>query len=75
MTVLRTPDDRFANLPDFDFDAHYLPVHDPSLGELRMHYVGEGDPGAATVLVLHGEPACHSCSGARSRCWRTQGCG
>ena len=57
MTVFRTPDDRFANLPDFDFDAHYLPVHDPSLGELRMHYVGEGDPGAATVLVLHGEPA------------------
>ena len=57
MTVLRTPDDRFANLPDFDFDAHYLPVHDPSLGELRMHYVGEGDPGAATVLILHGEPA------------------
>ena len=45
MTVLRTPDDRFDNLPDFDFDAHYLPVHDPGLGELRMHYLDEGDPG------------------------------
>lgn len=57
MTVLRTPEDRFANLPEFDFDAHYLQVHDPHLGELRMHYVAEGDPRASTVLILHGEPA------------------
>jgi len=57
MTVLRTPDERFGSLPDFDFDAHYLPVHDPGLGELRMHYVAEGDTDATTVLILHGEPA------------------
>jgi haloalkane dehalogenase len=57
MTVLRTPDDRFRNLPDFDFEPHYLSVTDPRLGELRMHYVAEGDPGARTVLILHGEPA------------------
>ena len=57
MTVRRTPDDRFADLPEFDFEAHYLPVHDPALGELRMHYVSEGDPRATTVLILHGEPA------------------
>ena len=57
MTVLRTPDDRFRGLPEFDFEPHYLPVHDPMLGELRMHYVAEGDPAATTVLILHGEPA------------------
>jgi haloalkane dehalogenase len=57
MTVLRTPDDRFRNLPDFDFEPHYLSVTDPRLGQLRMHYVAEGDPGARTVLILHGEPA------------------
>jgi haloalkane dehalogenase len=57
MTVLRTPDDRFADLPEFDFETHYLPVHDPALGELRMAYVAEGDPRATTVLILHGEPA------------------
>ncbi len=57
MTVLRTPDNRFRNLPGFDFEPHYLSVPDPRLGELRMHYVAEGDPGARTVLILHGEPA------------------
>lgn len=57
MTVLRTPEDRFGNLPDFDFEPRYLSVPDPRLGELRMHYVAEGDPGGRTVLILHGEPA------------------
>jgi haloalkane dehalogenase len=57
MTVLRTPDECFRNLPEFDFEPRYLAVHDPGLGELRMHYVAEGDPGATAVLILHGEPA------------------
>jgi haloalkane dehalogenase len=57
MTVLRTPGHRFGNVPEFAYEPHYLPVHDPALGELRMHYVEEGDPHATTVLLLHGEPA------------------
>jgi haloalkane dehalogenase len=57
MTVLRTPDDRFADLPDFDFEPRYQIVHDPLLGEMRMHYVAEGNPAATPVLILHGEPA------------------
>jgi haloalkane dehalogenase len=57
MTVLRTPDDRFDDLPEFGFEPHYVTVHDPGLGELRMHYVAEGEPGGTTVLILHGEPA------------------
>ncbi len=49
MEVFRTPDERFAALPDFDFEPHYL-----ELDGLRMHYLdeGAGDP----VLLLHGEP-------------------
>lgn len=53
MTVraLRTPDDRFEDLPDYDFDPHYVKVDG-----LRMHYVDEGPPDASPVLLLHGEP-------------------
>jgi haloalkane dehalogenase len=45
----RTPDDRFAGLPGYDFAPHYL-----EQDGLRMHYLdeGAGDP----VLLLHGEP-------------------
>lgn len=49
MTVMRTADERFADLPDFPFAPHY--VH---LDDTRMHYVDEGR--GSVVLLLHGEP-------------------
>lgn len=52
MEVLRTPDERFANLPGYDFQPNYLEVHD-----LRIHYLDEGPASAAPVLLLHGEPS------------------
>jgi haloalkane dehalogenase len=52
MAVLRTPDDRFASLPDYPFAPRYV-----DLDGLRMHYVDEGDPSAPIVLLLHGEPS------------------
>ncbi len=52
MDVLRTPDDRFANLPGYPFTPHYVEV-----AGLRVHYVDEGPRGAAPVLLLHGEPS------------------
>lgn len=55
--VARTPDDRFADLPDFPFAPHYLELADPALGPLRMHYLDEGPRGAPVVLMLHGEPS------------------
>ncbi len=53
--VYRTPDDRFVNLPEFDYEPHY--VDDlPGYDGLRMHYLDEGAPGKRTFLCLHGEP-------------------
>jgi haloalkane dehalogenase len=51
--VLRTPDDRFTDLPDYPFAPHYADVGDG----LRMHYVDEGPRDADPVLLLHGEPS------------------
>ena len=59
MKVLRTPDERFAELPDYPFLPHYVdvPTGDGS-GSLRVHYLDEGPAAAAeTVLLLHGEPS------------------
>ena len=57
MEALRTPDDRFAALPDFAFAPHYLEVPDGEGGTLRVHYVDEGPPDVDPVLLLHGEPS------------------
>lgn len=57
MKTLRTPDERFDNLPGYPFQPHYLDVPDGEGGSLRMHYVDEGPAGAAPVLLLHGEPS------------------
>ena len=57
MKTLRTPDDRFADLPGYDFEPHYADVADSEGGTLRVHYVREGDPSGPVVLLLHGEPS------------------
>ncbi len=58
MEVLRTPDDRFAGLPDFPFAPHYQNIPSGDGGELRLHYLDEGPRDAPeTVLCMHGEPS------------------
>jgi haloalkane dehalogenase len=52
MDILRTPDERFVNLPGFDFKPHYAEVD-----QLRIHYLDEGPSGAPPVLLMHGEPS------------------
>ncbi len=52
MECLRTPDDRFINLPGYNFAPHYAQVD-----QMRMHYVDEGPRTSAPVLLLHGEPS------------------
>lgn len=51
MDVLRTPDERFADLPGWPYAPRYA-----DLEGLRMHYVDEGPADADPVLLLHGEP-------------------
>jgi haloalkane dehalogenase len=53
----RTPDDRFADLPDFPFEPHYASIDDGEGGELRVHYLDEGPADPAPVLLMHGEPS------------------
>lgn len=50
MIILRTPDEHFADLPDFPFEPNYIMIND-----VRMHYVDEGE--GETILCLHGEPS------------------
>ena len=52
MEILRTPDERFANLPDYPFAPHYIEVDG-----VRIHYLDEGPADAAPVLLMHGEPS------------------
>ncbi|GAB2741533.1 haloalkane dehalogenase [Amycolatopsis magusensis] len=56
MRLLRTPDDRFTDLPDFDFPVFYADLEDPACGIVRMAYVEAGPPDGPPVLLLHGEP-------------------
>ncbi len=56
MDALRTPDDRFADLPDFPFAPHYVDVG-VGVAPLRMHYLDEGPADGSVVLLLHGEPS------------------
>jgi len=55
--ILRTPDERFAGLPDFPFEPHYCEVKDSDGTALRIHYLDEGPPSAPPVLLMHGEPS------------------
>ncbi|MGI8662247.1 MAG: haloalkane dehalogenase [Acidimicrobiales bacterium] len=57
MRTLRTPDERFVDLPGFGFDPHYADIDDLDGGELRVHYLDEGPAGAAPVVLFHGDPS------------------
>ncbi|HEY7225316.1 MAG TPA: haloalkane dehalogenase [Micromonosporaceae bacterium] len=50
--ALRTPDERFAAVPDFPYPPSYVDVGDG----LRMAYVETGPSSGPTVVLLHGDP-------------------
>jgi haloalkane dehalogenase len=56
MDVLRAPDERFTDLPDFPYAPHYTEITDASGVQLRIAAIDEGPRDAAPILLLHGEP-------------------
>jgi tRNA(adenine34) deaminase len=55
--ALRTPESRFAGLPDYPWSARYISDL-PALDGWRMHYLDEGPVDAPiTWVCLHGNPA------------------
>ena len=57
MQTLRTPDERFADLPGYPFAPNYVEISDQDSGTLRIHYLDEGPADAAPILCMHGEPS------------------
>ncbi|MBW0013824.1 haloalkane dehalogenase [Mycobacterium sp.] len=57
MQTLRTPDDRFADLPEFPYVPSYAEIADGGGGQLRVAWVADGPERAAPILMLHGEPS------------------
>jgi haloalkane dehalogenase len=58
MHLLRTPDDRFDDLPAFLYPPRYAEVPDGTgQSGLRMAYVTDGPADGPVVLLLHGEPS------------------
>lgn len=57
MEVLRTPDECFVGLPDYDLAPRYTDVAAADGTLLRYHYVDEGPAEAPPVLLLHGNPS------------------
>lgn len=53
MKILRTPEERFADLPGFSYEPRYADVGDG----LRMAYVEAGPADGEPVVLLHGEPS------------------
>lgn len=49
--LLRTPDERFQDLPGFDFEPRYREIEG-----YRVHFLDEGPSDGEPVLLLHGEP-------------------
>jgi haloalkane dehalogenase len=49
--VFRTPDERFEELPGYDFAAQYA-----ELEGLRLHYLDEGPKDGSPIVCFHGEP-------------------
>ncbi|HET6214462.1 MAG TPA: haloalkane dehalogenase [Micromonosporaceae bacterium] len=52
MRVLRTPEERFTELPDFAYPPSYVDVNG-----VRLAYVEAGPPDGEPILLLHGEPS------------------
>jgi len=54
--IFRTPDNRFKNLPGYNFKPNYIESRAHAV--VRIHYLDEGSKKAReTLLLMHGEPS------------------
>lgn len=54
MNYIDTPEERFDNLPGYDFTPHYVTI----AHGMKVHYIDEGPKDAKeTILLMHGEPS------------------
>lgn len=51
--IIRTPESRFENLKDYDFQSKYINAEKG----LRLYYIEESGGNPPKVLLLHGEPS------------------
>ena len=56
MKILRTPDERFANLADYPFEPHYTTIQAHDGTDIRIHHLDEGPSDGPIVLCMHGQP-------------------
>ena len=56
MDVVRTPDERFDDLPGYPFPPNYVGVESARVPPVRMHYVDAGPADGPVVVLLHGQP-------------------
>ena len=56
MEILRSPDDRFRDLPDFAFEPHYTTITDTDGNDIRIHHIEAGPKDGTPILLMHGNP-------------------
>lgn len=54
MKILRTADSCLKNLPDCNFEPHYMTITDDDGTEIRIHSIDEHPRNAEPILLMHG---------------------
>ena len=57
MELIRTPDECFENLYQYDFAPNYQEITDANGNTIRVHYLDEGPSDGETILCMHGQPS------------------
>lgn len=54
MQIMRTPEDRFADLEGFSYTPHYTNVEAADSTSIRIHHIDEGE--GPLLICMHGQP-------------------